>query len=383
MGDVLTLIVHLTTVHPRTDTRIRVKEVASIASWYRDGISLVVQDSAGDSENQQQEGSHSFSILDAGRIEPNRFLRMTRGAWRIYRKVRLQRPEIAHFHDPELIPVGFALKIAKVKVIYDVHEDVPHQVLGKRWLWPWVRRGVSLLVEGVEKIAALAFDGIVAATPTIAKRFPDRKTVTVKNFPIMSDVSTAKAVPYSQRPPDFAYVGGISGNRGVFGMVEAVGQCERGDVRLRLGGRFVTADDECATRAAAGWERVEYHGWLDRKGVAGLLSTCRGGLVVLHPTSSYPDAYPVKMFEYMAAGLPVIASDFPLWREIVEGAGCGLLVDPRKPEEIARAMEWILDNPEEAQAMGRRGREAVESTYNWEPEGAKLRELYASLLGNP
>jgi hypothetical protein len=86
------------------------------------------------------------------------------------------------------------------------------------------------------------------------------------------------------------------------------------------------------------------------------------------------------MFEYMAAGLPVIASDFPLWREIVDGAGCGLLVDPMDPRAIAEAMQWIIDHPEEAAEMGRRGRAAVEHTYNWEAESTKLVELYRRLL---
>jgi len=89
----------------------------------------------------------------------------------------------------------------------------------------------------------------------------------------------------------------------------------------------------------------------------------------------------VKMFEYMAAGLPVIASDFPLWRRIVDGAGCGLLVDPLDSAAIARAMQWILDHPEEAEAMGRRGGAAVESNYDWAGEAKKLIGLYCQILG--
>ena len=106
------------------------------------------------------------------------------------------------------------------------------------------------------------------------------------------------------------------------------------------------------------------------------------GLVVLHPTRNYLDALPVKMFEYMAAGLPVIASDFPLWRKIIDGAGCGLLVDPLDPQAIAEAIDWVLAHPEEAEAMGRRGREAVEAIYNWERESETLVNLYKQFLSN-
>ena len=86
------------------------------------------------------------------------------------------------------------------------------------------------------------------------------------------------------------------------------------------------------------------------------------------------------MFEYMSVGLPVIVSGFPLWRRIVDEAGCGLPVDPLNPQAIADAMVWILDHPAEAEAMGRRGREAVEKYYNWETETDKLAALYKKLL---
>ena len=85
----------------------------------------------------------------------------------------------------------------------------------------------------------------------------------------------------------------------------------------------------------------------------------------------------------MAAGLPLIASDFPLWRQIVDRVGCGLLVDPLDPAAIADAIQWVLDNPEEAQAMGERGRLAIQERYNWTIEGAKLIELYERRLEVP
>jgi glycosyltransferase involved in cell wall biosynthesis len=82
----------------------------------------------------------------------------------------------------------------------------------------------------------------------------------------------------------------------------------------------------------------------------------------------------------MSAGLPVIASDYPRWREIVDDAGCGLLVDPTDPAAIAAAMQWILDHPEEAEAMGERGRRAILDRYSWDREADKLIELYATLI---
>jgi len=86
------------------------------------------------------------------------------------------------------------------------------------------------------------------------------------------------------------------------------------------------------------------------------------------------------LFEYMSAGLPVIASNFPAWRTLIEQAGCGLTVNPLNVREIADAITWILEHPAEAEAMGKRGQAAVLSTYNWDTQVASLLDLYERLL---
>src|SRR5690606_22488290 len=185
---------------------------------------------------------------------------------------------------------------------------------------------------------------------------------------------------YRSRENAFVYVGGIEEVRGAREMVHAMGLLN--DVvpaRLDLAGRYTPHELERQLQRDRGWPHVRYHGWAARPLVAKLLGQARAGLVVLQPTENYADGYPVKMFEYMAAGLPVIASDFPLWRRIVEDAGCGLLVDPRDPKVIAAAMRWILEHPVEACEMGQRGLQAVNRVYNWRRESEKLIALYEHL----
>jgi glycosyltransferase involved in cell wall biosynthesis len=82
----------------------------------------------------------------------------------------------------------------------------------------------------------------------------------------------------------------------------------------------------------------------------------------------------------MLVGLPVVASDFPLYKEVVESSRCGLLVDPTRPEEIARAMEHLIEHPQEAKQMGENGRRAVLEKFNWEKESQRLLQIYDTVL---
>ena len=151
---------------------------------------------------------------------------------------------------------------------------------------------------------------------------------------------------------------------------------------LKLAGQFHPPQLRADIEATPGWEGVEYHDWLERHAVRDLLSEVCGGLVILAPTPTYKVSVPIKLFEYMAASLPVIASDFPLWRDIIERHRCGLFVDPTKPAEAADAMNWLLSHLEEAEAMGRAGRAAVMSEFSWHREERRLLGLYDRVLGS-
>ncbi len=372
-------IVQLTIVHPRNDTRILFREVRSIAHSECWMPILIVAD--GNGSGMQRLCGTSVAIHDVGKPPGGRLGRVIIGSARAISQVRRVDPILIHFHDPELIPAGILLKLLGYRVIYDVHEDVPRDIKDKYWLPRAFRHVLSWSVGLLEWLGAKLFDGIVSATPKIAGRFPSRKTIVVQNFPILSELTISSPVPYEKRKNSFVYVGAISELRGAYEMTESIGKLdERYQVRLELAGPFrpVTLQDEL--RSIPGHDRVNFHGWLNRERVATVLGETKAGLVVLHPTPAYKDAYPVKMFEYMAAGLPVIASDFPLWRQIVEDARCGILVNPLEPRAIADAMRWILEHPLEAAAMGQRGRNAVEEKYNWIPEEGKLLTLYHTLL---
>ena len=369
-------LVHLSTVHPRNDTRIFIKQVHTLSCALTKGVSLVVADGFGDSHQPGEP-----AIFDLGKLPASRFKRAVIGNFRAFVFLRRTKPQLVHFHDPELIPLGLLLRLRGCKVIYDVHEDVPRQTMSKHWIPVIFRWLVATTTAAMEWLAGKAFSAIVPATPIIAARFPVGKTVLVQNFPIQSELVLADPLPYLERPLKFAYVGGIADIRGGKEMVQALEYMDNlPEVRLEIAGGISPESFGAELRELLGWSNVTYRGITGRQEVARILGSARAGLVLFQPMPNHVDAQPNKMFEYMSAGLPVIASDFPLWREIIAGAECGLLVNPLDPRAIADALRWVLEHPLEAEAMGKKGQEAVHRIYNWEREATQLVGLYNKLL---
>jgi glycosyltransferase involved in cell wall biosynthesis len=361
-------ICHLTTVHSYTDTRIFVKECQSLSSAGFETY-LVAPDAPNKIIN------HIY-IHGVQKSKGNRLLRMTKTVWSVYQKAKGIDASIYHFHDPELIPVGLIFRLKGKKVIYDVHEDVPRQILSKHWIPKPLRQMISWFFEPIENYAARFFSAIVAATPFITQRFLaiNPHTVNINNYPVLSELFMEDN--WGDKNPNVCYIGGISQDRGIIQMVEAI---DKMNAKLLLAGKFSMARLREETINMSGWTKVEELGYLDRTAVKQILSRSFAGLVILHPIINYLDSLPIKMFEYMSAGIPVIASNFPMWKDIVEGNGCGICVDPLNITKVSEAIQWLIDHPNEARLMGQKGREAVENKYNWEVESVKLINLYNKL----
>jgi glycosyltransferase involved in cell wall biosynthesis len=360
-------ILHLTSAHPVGDPRIFHKECASLAGLGYD-VGLVAA-------HDRAETVDGVRILPVRRPR-GRADRMTRVAWAVYRTAARERPDVCHFHDPELLWVGALLKLGGRRVVYDVHEDVPKQVLAKHWIPPRARPPAARGVALAEQIGARLVDGIVAATPSIAAKFPAAKTVVVQNFPEASFAHDGAAP--GRRDDAFVYAGGLMEIQGVREMAQAFALLPEG-MTGTVAGRFHPAGLEQAIAALPGWRRVRYLGAVGRPDVRRAIDGAAVGLVLNHPTRNYVDAYPTKMFEYMARGVPVVCSDFPLWARIVGDADCGIAVDPRDPRAIARAICRLNEDQQLARRLGENGRRAVRERLNWEHELGKLDGLYRTL----
>ena len=367
-------VCHMSSVHSGLDVRIFHKECCSLVN-HSFQVTLVIN-----ANNQDISTAESCNVrlikLD---LIKSRMKRILFQNYKCYREALKTNSDIYHFHDPELIPFGVLLKLRGKIVVYDVHEDVPKAILNKHWIPSFARKFVSYMAYAVEFIAAKYFFEVITATPFILGRFKraNPRSININNFPLDRDIP--REVVRKECPNEVCYIGGITKHRGLEEIITALDILQE-KIELNLAGNFVEKDFEHKIIALDAWKKVNWYGYVGRDKVRDILSKSIAGLVTLHPTATYIDSLPVKLFEYMAFGLPVIASDFPLWREIIIKHKCGILVDPESPAQIADAIKYCINNRARAFEMGENGRKAIFEEYNWRNEEKKLIKLYTELL---
>ena len=312
----------------------------------------------------------------------NRAERMIITPWIVtWRALRL-RPAAWHLHDANLIPAGLLLRLFRQRVVWDGHEILRDLVRERSWIPRPLRSPVAALVALLERLAVRVFSATIFGEPGAAAAHGSLHTI-IRNFPVLDDYEPPPARDdYIARDAIAMYTGDITHTRGAVEMVRAVGRVsDKLNVRLDLVGRISIPGLREELQTLDGWGRVEYTDWIKPAGLPRFWTRARLGLAVLHPTRQYVHSVPTKLFEYMAIGLPLIASDFETWRSYVEPFECGILVDPRDVDQIVEAITWMISNPEASWEMGRRGRLAIEEKFNWSSEGARLVALYDELLG--
>lgn len=330
--------------------------------------------------------NHDGKIVDGVTLHavgraPNRRERFLRTRQEVFAKARIIDADLYHIHDPELLQyVRNHRAVTGKPVIYDVHEDYPAAILSKSWLPKLCRPLVSKMFDIYERKIIMKIDGLIVAWPKIMKRFgrhPQR--VLINNYPYRDELQLVQGAISKRRLGCFVYVGVLSPERGILEMVKAVGKSGN-KYRLLLGGQWSSEHYEKECRAEYGWIACEYKGYLGRKDIRDLFSFAQAGLIAFFPEPNHLYSMPNKIFEYMSAGLPVIASDLPMQRSIVGETGCGLVADAQSPDAIYEKMRWIYEHPDAAEAMGHAGRQAIEEKFNWENEAIKLRSFYQEVM---
>jgi glycosyltransferase involved in cell wall biosynthesis len=315
------------------------------------------------------------------RVPKSRLLRALVGGYRAAHAARAIDAEIYHFHDPELLIWKWLLALGGRLVVYDMHEYVPGAITTRPWIPSGVRQTLARCWRLLERLT-LRRTPVVLAERSYAKHYPwlPRKVV-VLNLP---DTETLLSIPPTAHSSRVVYVGRVSRGRGSLRMIEAVRLLrERGlDVELDIVGPVAEAHREELVAAIehARVPNVRMHGYMKPLEAWRLAAGAIAGLAVLEPEPNYVESFPTKMFEYMALGLPVIVSDFPLYREVVDGSACGVCVDPLDSAALAAAVERLLRDPATAQELGRNGREAVQKRYRWDQQLDALEGFYRDCL---
>jgi glycosyltransferase involved in cell wall biosynthesis len=359
-------IAHLTSAHSRNDVRVFLKECRSLAKLGHE-VTLVVIDGRGSSSVD------GVRVVDAGRRAGHRLGRIISGAARVFIAARRLRADVYHIHDPELIPWGLLLRAEGARVIYDAHEHVPEDILSKHYLPAQLVKPLASVLGAFELGAAKRMSGVIAATPHIADRFRAHCATVegIYNFPLTDEL--ARAAPWEARARQACYVGGVSLNRGIREVAQAARLCR---AKVVVAGPLWDGLDSLKVEEIPGWSNLCYVGQLPREKVADVMAQSRVGVVTFLAIQSHRNALPNKLFEYMSAGIPVVASNFPLWREIVDETGSGLCVDPSDPEAIAAAIDELVENETLARQCSANGIQAVAEKFNWSTQERKLSRLY-------
>lgn len=372
----------LTTVHSAFDIRIYHKQAKTLARAGYD-VTLITN-------HDRKEEVDGIKIIPLPKAK-NRFERMFVNSFRAFLIAFKHNADIYHFHDPELYLMGAFLKIFTGKpVISDAHEHYEKDILGKEWLSPQYRRTYLFFFKIFERISLPFLDAIVYVVPDIGDRYKKLgfkgKFVEVRNYPDLSILNIAND-NNDKNPKQAIFFGGVFSVSGISELVKSFIHVTKTipDARLDIIGKTapVTYKDELLNliKEYQLENNVFLHDPVPITELNKFASSASIGLITYLPvTENNVIGLPNKIFEYMAFKLAVIASDFPLYKEVVIGSNAGFTVDPTSPEDIAEKLITLMQNPNLCKDFAESGYQNVMKTYNWENESQKLLNLYDDLL---
>lgn len=364
-------ICHMTSVHPSNDVRIFNKMCTSLA---KEGyvVYLVAQ---GDS--REENGVH---VIGVGSKPESRVKRMTSWAKKVYQEALAVDAQIYHFHDPELLPYGLKLKKKGKIVIFDSHEDSVAQMEEKMWIPALIRKPFSFFYRQYHNNLGRKLDAVICVSPNILERFISSgfNAEIVSNFPIIEDHDAIYKTDASSRNIIFAGTINEDWNHNL--IMCALEKVPKTTYVLCGSGSDYYMQ---SLRVLPGWKQVDFRGKIPHVQVPEAMAACSVGMAILryhrNTDGKVGTLGNTKFFEYMLAGLPVICTDFILWKAIINEHHCGICVDPEDVDAISSSIAYLLDHPEEAREMGENGHRAVFEKYNWGMEEKKLLALYSSL----
>jgi len=358
-------IAHLSIRHPASDNRLFYKEAVTLQkAGY--SVNLIIP-------HPRDEVIQRINILSLPEYKKRRDKILKNIPRTLIKSLKLN-AKIYQIYDPELIPVGIILKILGKKVICDFSEDYYSDTFDKKWLGVLTKLAANYILT-LQKIALKTFDSIIAAEPEIQSNFKSDKTILLRNFPVLSIRDNPTRVSYKKNKFTLIYAGWLTRTRGIKEVIESLEFVET-DVEFLLMGKWEEGyKEEC--EKLDGWRKTNYLGYKPLEQVFSYISQSDVGICVLYPIPNYLLALPVKVFEYMAFSIPTVMSDFPYWKEMY--SECALFVNPYDPRDIAQKINTLLGDGKLRKKLGKRGRQLIDTEYNWEKESEKLIQLYKNL----
>jgi glycosyltransferase involved in cell wall biosynthesis len=290
--------------------------------------------------------------------------------------------DLYHLHDPELLLWAWFLRKSGRPVIYDMHEFVPGTITTRPWIPSAARRLLGFIWKRFEKLVLRDMPVVFAESAYSNYYGWVNRSAIVLNFPEVE--SLLQIEPPKTASPRIVYVGSISESRGSVVMLKAVRILqERGiSVEFDCVGSASPVHKQQLEQLVSKWslKGVRFHGYKQPADAWRIAGGATVGLAILQPEPNYVESYPTKVFEYMALKIPVVVSDFPLYRVLVQTADCGMCVPPSDAAALATVIEDLLRSPERISRLGENGRRAIVETYRWEPQLNRLESLYQAEL---
>lgn len=294
--------------------------------------------------------------------------------------------DVYHCHEPESLWVaGRITRGGRGKLVYDAHEYYADRFAER---FPtWFRPPVQWLLDIGERILCRNTDYAITVCEELAEKFRNwgHRVALVENLALEAeDCHHEFVIQRKDNAKIGIYVGGLYRERGILEMVKAASIVQERGIAVRLIfvgpciGRFLE-EAQGYVKSLHMEDYVDFVGRVPFECVPGYLRGADFGLVMLYPEKRFLNAVSVKLFEYMQAGLPVLANDLPATAEIVREAQCGMLANPLDPEDIADAMVRLLSDEESKRTMGQNASQAFSEKYTWTLAEKRLLEVYDQL----